>query len=280
MMHDTNELHPESNVTDECHGSIKAAMHAMADIASDLALAAFRKPLAVSFKAAQSAVTEVDCAIEWALRRYIHDHWPDHGIVGEEFEDQHRERDYVWVIDPIDGTSAFVCGKPTFCTLIALLYRGQAIMGMIVQPVLGERYWGALGQASTRNNEPCLRRSLPDGLHTAVFNTTTPLMFAPTDRPWIEALASSCALASFGGDGYAYALLAAGQIDVIVEADLKFYDVAALLPIIVGMGGVLLNWQGQPVTQDHFDGCVIAARHMDLAQAVLHHRAAWFNHRA
>jgi len=217
----------------------------------------FRTPIGVEDKADWSPVTIADRETETAVRALIEREYPDHGIIGEEHGATKPGASHQWVIDPIDGTKAFITGKPMFGTLVALLRDGIPILGMIDQPVTRERWLGATGHASTFNGSPARVRACPE-LAKAVVNSTHPDQFRkpPAERFW--RVASTSKLSLFGGDCYAYGLLAIGHIDLVIEYGLKLYDFAALVPVVQGAGGIMSDWQGRPLTGSS-QGDVIAA---------------------
>lgn len=221
--------------------------HLLADAAGGIARHYFRTAVPVETKHDQSPVSLADREIEKALRARIAETFPDHGILGEEMGSADIERDYVWVIDPIDGTRAFLAGRPLFTTLIALCFQGTPILGIIDQPIIGERYVGAAGQATTRNKAPISVRSCERLTHASLA-TTSPAYFAADERGRFEALRDACGDVIYGGDAYNYAQLASGFIDIVAESGLKPYDVMALRPIIEGAGGIVTTWNGAPLT--------------------------------
>ncbi|HQT79659.1 MAG TPA: inositol monophosphatase family protein [Rhodopila sp.] len=235
-----------------------AAAAAAADAAGTVIRPYFRAAIAADIKADQSPVTIADRNAEQAMRGVLGDLCPDCGILGEEFGLERPEAALRWVLDPIDGTRAFITGRPIFGTLIALLEGDRPLLGIIDQPVTGERWIGAAGrptvfsgpfggQAGTR---AC------GALALAELSCTSPEMLGP-DLARFHRLATKARRNTWGGDCYAYGLLALGQVDVIVESDLKPWDWAALLPVIEGAGGRLTDWRGQPPRVDG-DGRVIA----------------------
>jgi inositol-phosphate phosphatase/L-galactose 1-phosphate phosphatase/histidinol-phosphatase len=151
------------------------------------------------------------------------------------------------VLDPIDGTAAFITGKPSFGTLIALAHRGRPVLGIIDQAFTDERWLGVQGRPTTLNGQPAKVRACPDLAHGYAF-TTAPELFCPQTRPGWDRIAAKVKRVRYGCDCYAYALLASGFVDVVVEAGLKPYDFAALVPVIQGAGGVMTDWSGQPLT--------------------------------
>lgn len=221
--------------------------HLLADVAGGIARRYFRTPVTVETKADLSPVSIADKEIEAALKARIHETFPDHGILGEETGGSGLEKDYVWVIDPIDGTRAFLAGRPLFTTLIALCFQGTPILGIVDQPIMKERYAGAAGQVSTLNRKPLQVREC-DALANARFATTSPAYFSGDTRHGYEGLRDACADTIYGGDAYNYMQLAAGFVDIVAEAGLKPYDVMALRPIVEGAGGAITTWGGAPLT--------------------------------
>lgn len=231
--------------------------HLLADVAGETARRYFRTPVSVETKSDLSPVSLADREIEKALRARISETFPGHGILGEEMGGSDTGRDYVWVIDPIDGTRAFLAGRPLFTTLIALCFQGTPILGIIDQPILRERYVGAAGQATTLNKKPITSRDCERMAHASLA-TTSPAYFGAQTRRGYEALREACNDVIYGGDAYNYAQLAGGYIDIVAEAGLKPYDVMALRPVIEGAGGTITTWGGAPLTLDSFE-TVIAA---------------------
>lgn len=241
--------------------SVDAALIALAgrlaDAASEVTRHWFRRLEAVDTKADASPVTVADRDAEAAVRRILADERPADGIVGEEHGTVRADARHVWVIDPIDGTKAFITGKPTFGTLVALLEDGQPVLGVIDQPVVGDRWVGAAGRPTLFNGAPARTRACAD-LGRAMLAATAPDMFQGPDAEAFGRVASRCAATVWGGDCYAYGLMAAGFGDLVIEACLKLYDFAALVPIVTGAGGVMTDWTGAPLGAGS-DGRVIAA---------------------
>lgn len=223
----------------------------------------FRTRPEAMLKADASPVTIADRAAEQAMRAVLHARCPDCGIAGEEFgidrpDAPWPDAPWRWVLDPIDGTRAFLTGRPIFATLIALLHHDEPVLGVIDQPVTGERWLGVAGEATQFHGpfgglpatRPC------PALAAAELSATSPEMLGP-HRPAWDRLAAQVRRVSWGGDAYAYGLLALGQIDLIAEADLKPWDWAALVPVIQGAGGRITNWSGTPLRADG-DGRVLA----------------------
>ena len=233
-----------------------ALAETLADAAGEIIGGYFLKKLGVKQKSDRTPVTIADRGAEKIMRRLIEIAFPTHGIVGEEFGTQNADADYVWVLDPIDGTKSFISGVPLFGTLIALTYRGTPVLGIIDQPIANERWLGATGRRTLFNGRPIKTRPCT-GLAEATLYATAPEMFAKGNAAAFERLRKKVKLARFGADCYAYGLVASGFIDLVVEADLKPYDFCALLPVIEGAGGKMTDWQGRALTL-HSDGRVIA----------------------
>jgi myo-inositol-1(or 4)-monophosphatase len=213
-------------------------------------------------------VTEADRAAEAVMRRLIKANFPKHGIVGEEFGDEAPDAEYVWVLDPIDGTKSFISGLPIWGTLIALLHHGVPAFGMMHQPFIGERFTGDGGAATY--NGPSGKRQLSvrrcSALADATLFTTSPRLMNEADRASFERVEAKARLSRYGGDCYAYCMLAAGHLDLVVETELKAYDIAALVPIITGAGGVVTTWAGEPAQHG---GRIIAAGDPRVHEAAL-----------
>jgi len=218
----------------------------------------FRGSVAADLKSDQSPVTIADRNAELAMRAVLNQLCPECGILGEEFGLERPEAQLRWVLDPIDGTRAFITGRPTFGTLVALLDGDEPLVGIIDQPVTLERWIGAAGRPTSFSGLIGGRvgtRACPS-LSLAELSCTSPEMLGD-DAPRWQKVAAQVRRTYWGGDCYAYGLLALGQIDVIVECDLKPWDWAALLPVIHGAGGLVTDWQGNPPRVDG-DGRIIA----------------------
>ena len=242
----------------------------LADAAGAAIRPFFRKPFAMEAKADLSPVTEADRAAEAAMRAILATERPDDGVIGEEYGRDREDAERVWVLDPIDGTRSFVAGRPIFGTLVALLDQAKPVLGMIDQPISGERWLGASGQAATLNGMPIRTRPC-EAIAKAHLATTGPGYFTPESWAAFERVRVAARDTLWGGDCYNYGLLAAGHLDLVVEDGLKLYDFAALVPIVEGAGGVMRDWQGQPLDM-HSDGKVIAAgdaRLIDVTVAAL-----------
>ncbi len=252
--------------------------HRLADAARHETLPRFRTALAVQNKvaAAFDPVTDADREAERAIRALIEAQQPEHGILGEEFGVHKPDAPHRWVLDPVDGTRSFICGAPTWTTLIALEVEFEPTIGIIDQPYIGER-WCGTSDATTVTHAGSVRVARTSGctrIDDARISTTDPRgsgYFTRDEASAFSQLAAECKLARFSMDAYAYALLAVGQLDLVVESRLAHYDYAALAPVVRGAGGVISDWNG-----DRFDaeagGRVLAAATPELhaaARAVL-----------
>jgi inositol-phosphate phosphatase/L-galactose 1-phosphate phosphatase/histidinol-phosphatase len=229
----------------------------LADTAAPIALKYFRTPLDIEAKADASPVTVADREIEAALRSVLRNTVPNHGIFGEEEAPERLDADYVWVIDPIDGTRSFSIGKPLFGTLIGLTYKGEPILGILDNPALKERWIGRKGQPTTFNRKEIRTRACPD-IAQAWLSATSPHMFHGDAEAAFDALKTEVRHTVFGCDCNAYGYLANGYLDLVCEADLKPYDFIALVPIVEGAGGVITDWRGRPLGLAS-DGRAVAA---------------------
>lgn len=221
----------------------------LADAAGAAIRPFFRSDFAHESKADSSPVTEADRAAEEAIRRILNAEAPRDGIIGEEFGAERPGASRQWVLDPIDGTISFMSGRPIFGTLIALLEDGWPVLGVIDQPIARERWVGAVGHGTTLNGRVATSRACRN-LADAVLATSSPHYFYSEDQ-----VTAYLAIASkvnryrilYGGDCYNYGLLASGHVDVVVESGLKLHDFAALVPIVDGAGGLMCDWNGDPL---------------------------------
>ena len=229
----------------------------LADASGAIVRRYFRTTLEVEDKPDKSPVTVADREAETAIRKLIEEAFPDHGIVGEEYGAVRADAKYVWVLDPIDGTKSFITGKPLFGTLIGLLHEGAAVLGLIDQPVLGERWLGARGRPTTLNGRPVHVRPCGE-LGRAALYATSPHMFEGADKQAFARVRDAVKLPLYGADCYAYGLLACGFADLVVEASLAAYDYCGVVAVIEGAGGVITDWTGAPLGLGS-DGRVVAA---------------------
>ncbi len=251
--------------------------HQLADAAARATLPLFRNLQSVDNKLADKGgfdpVTQADREAEQAIRTLIETHYPTHAIIGEEFGTKAGDN-FQWVIDPIDGTRAFMSGIPTWGTLIGLNIDAQPMLAMMDQAFTGERYFAAEGLGGFLRHDgqthPLQTRACAS-LEEAVLATTTPAMFAdtPAAAMW-ERTAHAAKLTRYGGDCYNYALLALGQVDIVIEQGLKDVDIQPLVQLIQQAGGVVTDWQGEPA---HFGGTALACGDPQLHAKML----AWLN---
>ena len=225
-----------------------ALAHRLADAAREAILPHFRSGLDHERKGDATPVTVADRAAEEAMRKLLVAEVSADGIHGEELGVSEGRSGRQWVLDPIDGTTAFLAGRATFGTLIALLVDGFPVLGMIDQPVLGERWLGIAGQATTFNGRPVTTRACRE-LSGAALATTGPQYFTQEEGDLYMALAQATdhKRMIMGGDCYNYAMLASGHLDVVCEAGLKLHDFAALVPVVEGAGGTMCDWNGEPL---------------------------------
>lgn len=219
-----------------------------------------------------SPVTLADRAAERAMRELITERYPQHGVYGEEYGVIREDADWVWVLDPIDGTRSFITGKPLFGTLIACLYKGTPVIGVIDQCILNERWLGLAGQVSTLNGEPIQTDGVVT-LNEAEMYSTTPDMFQHGDElNKFDAMRHAVKTPHYGADCYAYALVASGfGADIVVEADLGLYDYCALVPVLQGAGGSISDWNGVELTLQNHE--ISKGRVLACANAKLHEQA-------
>ena len=245
-------------------------MHALCDLAMKETLPRFRSKIDVANKEDEGfdPVTEADKNAERIIRENIIERYPDHGILGEELGTVNEGAEYCWIIDPIDGTRSFISGIPVWGTLIGLYKNNVPLAGIMHQPFTDERYYtngensflrhgGSETMLATRNNNE---------ISDSIILTTTPYLFTKSEMGAYLRLESSCKLPRYGTDCYAYCLLAAGQVDLVVESSLHIYDIAALIPIIQNAGGIITDWQGNNA---YHGGQVIAAANENLHQQAL-----------
>ena len=248
----------------------------MADAAGAVARRHFRTALDVHDKPDDTPVTLADREAEAAVRAIIARAHPDHGVVGEEQGDDRADAEYVWVLDPIDGTRKFITGNPLFGTLIALLHHGRPILGLIDMPMLGERWIGAAGRptrfADRQGAREAQVRPCAD-LTAAVLSASSPHMFAEAEFVAFERVRRTAKMVLYGGDCFAYGALASGFLDLVVEADMDPYDFLALVPVVEGAGGVMTDWTGAALALET-DGRVIAAGDRRAHEAALELLAA------
>ncbi|OCP35973.1 inositol monophosphatase family protein [Ensifer sp. LC163] len=241
-----------------CPPAFLALAHAMADAAADVIRPYFRQRLAIDAKADASPVTIADRDAEAAMRQMIEAHFPDHGIRGEEFGSCRTDADWIWVLDPIDGTKSFVSGSLAFGTQIALLHQGEPVLGLINQPITGERWLGT-GAVATLNDVP-IRTSGKTALDEAILYTSALEQFDPSRHDRFSPLAAKVCFTRFSHDCYAAGLLALGGIDLLVESNVFDYDILPQMPIIQAAGGIVTDWNGRPLANvPRYDTVLMAA---------------------
>ncbi|THD59263.1 histidinol-phosphatase [Phenylobacterium sp.] len=194
-------------------------------------------------------VTEADKGAERAIRAMISERYPDHGVIGEEYGEDRADAEFVWVLDPVDGTRAFIAGLPVWTTLIGLRHNGTPVLGSIGQPFLDEIYIGNAGgsRLMSRGGVRPLKVRSCSGLSGALIATTDPAIFQGVEREAWGRVRAAARLARLGCDAYAYAMVAAGTIDLVIETRLMAWDIDAAIPVIAGAGGITTDWEGQPV---------------------------------
>jgi len=239
-----------------------AFAHRLADAARAVIRPYFRRRIEVTDKGPHGffdPVTDADKGAERVMRDMIANTYPADGIIGEEYGERSGDSGFVWVLDPVDGTRAFIAGQPLWGTLIALERDGNPVIGLLDQPFLDERFIGAGGVTELRNTSSTqqLKTRSCTGLADAVITTTHPMLhFKDPERQLYFDVENRCRLSRYGGDCYGYALLAMGFVDLVIETNLKRWDIAPLVPIIEGAGGIVTNWEGRSRTEG---GAVIAA---------------------
>ncbi len=232
-----------------------ALANRLADAAGAAIRPLFRGDWAAETKADKSPVTEADRAAEAAMRAILEAERKDDGIIGEEYGRSNEGAGRQWVLDPIDGTVSFMAGRPIFGTLIALMQDGWPVLGVIDQPIAGERWVGQIGGGTTFNGKQVHARTCKD-FTAASLATSSPHYFTADQADGYMKLAAAVggnrpqAPIIYGGDCYNYGLLAGGHLDIICEAGLQIYDYAALVPVVEGAGGVMSDWQGNPLDAD------------------------------
>lgn len=219
----------------------------LADAAHELLAPAAALRPEVEVKADRSFVTALDAQIETRLRELIGARYPNHGILGEEHGASSADAEAVWVLDPIDGTAPFIAGVPVFGTLIALALGGQPIIGVMHLPVTRQRWEGVVGRDTTLNGSRIRVRSC-EALGQAILTSSNPDFFSAAERPALDALRAHTAWRIYGGCCMSYGLLAAGRTDVAIDTGFKVWDYAPFRPIVEGAGGVITDWQGQPLS--------------------------------
>lgn len=262
---------------------LSAFVDRLAQLSADVILPFFRSSFKTDNKSTAEAfdpVTEADRGAEAAMRRLITQQFPSHGVIGEEYGAERSDAEYVWVLDPIDGTKSFIAGLPTWGTLIGLMQNGRPVFGMMSQPLTRERFSGdgirsklrmpALSAGDALSLDWAvrpLRTRRCAAFSSATIATTSPeLITDPEDRELYRSIEHDSRLVRYGGDCYAYCALAAGFVDLVIETNLKPHDVVALVPIIEGAGGVISTWEGDSAAKG---GRILAAGDPVLHEAAV-----------
>jgi inositol-phosphate phosphatase/L-galactose 1-phosphate phosphatase/histidinol-phosphatase len=253
-------------------GAVRAELvalaHSLADAARPIAAKYFRTQVKIDDKNDATPVTIADREAETAMRELLTKHVPQHGVFGEEHGAARTDAEYVWVLDPIDGTKAFITGMPIFGTLIALLHKGTPVMGIIDQPIQKERWFGVDGERATFNGQPATTRACAKLANAYMYSTAPEMFKTPGIVGRHETLAKQVKNFRWGGDCYSYGLLASGHVDLVVENGLKLYDFAALVPVIKSAGGVITDWHGKDLDM-HSPGAVLAAGDAAMHRAAM-----------
>lgn len=240
-----------------CPDEFVTLAHRLADASGAILKRYFRAGVEVMEKADASPVTVADREAEAAMRELIFARHPDHGVVGEEHGTLRAEAEFVWVLDPIDGTKSFISGRPLFGTLIALAHRGRPILGVIDHPALSERWVGAEGWPTLMNGSEARARACA-GIGNATLLASSPHMFEPDAAAEFERLRRCAKLTLYGSDCYAYAMVASGHADLVAEAHMGVWDYLAAVPVIEGAGGIVTDWEGGPLGLGSGDRVVAA----------------------
>ncbi|MEO0328972.1 MAG: histidinol-phosphatase [Pseudomonadota bacterium] len=249
--------------------TLTSFFHELCDVSARETLPRFRVGIQVDNKqdGGFDPVTQADREAEKTIRTCIEQHFPDHGIIGEEFPDVRVNAEYKWIIDPVDGTRAFVAGLPVWGTLVGLCRNNSPIAGMMFQPFTDERYIcaGTGTQLHHKGQVIELTTNSDKVLSNTILMSTAPELFSTSEKRVFDKVSDRCRLTRFGTDCYAYCMLASGHIGMVIESGLQFYDIAALIPIVEQAGGVISDWNGDPITNG---GRVLAS-----ANPQLHHEA-------
>ncbi len=255
----TSELPP--------HAEFLSFAETLADISREMLLKASKTVPEITIKADASYVTATDKAVEQKLRDLIISQYPDHGIFGEEFENLNTDAEFVWVIDPIDGTAAFVAGIPVYGTLIALAWQGKPFIGVIDHPLTDDRWTGVNRKLALHNGTPVTTRTC-DTLASAYATCSNPDFMSPDQLTRFTAVRKQVAYVQYGGSCFAYGILASGRSDFAIDAGLDAFDIYACAAIIQGAGGSVTDWDGAELSFD-MDGTVLAAGDKTRVQDVV-----------
>ena len=250
---------------------ITSFLNELCDLAQTETLTRFREPIGIANKMDEGfdPVTQADKAAELAIRSRILERFESHGVLGEEFGSVNPEAEYQWIIDPIDGTRAFISGLPTWGTLIGLYKRGKPHAGVMHQPFTDERYIcnGETSLLMHQKTTKKLKTSQVKKVSESTLMTTSPFLFEQAEIANYQRVEAACKMTRYGTDCYAYCLLASGHIELVIEAGLNAYDIAALIPIVERAGGVFTNWQGGDASNG---GQVLVAANSQVHKEALH----------
>jgi inositol-phosphate phosphatase / L-galactose 1-phosphate phosphatase / histidinol-phosphatase len=244
----------------------------LADASGTIIRRRFRQKINVEIKDDNSPVSDADRETESELRRLIGATFPDHGVIGEEYGKDRPDAEFVWVLDPIDGTKSFITGRPLFGTLIALCHNGKPILGIIDHPALGERWIGATGQPTRFNGNPVRVRAC-SGLASAAMFGSSPHSKTPSNEAAFDRVRRAARQVLYSSDCYAYGLIACGFADLCIEFGIGIHDFLAVVPVIEGAGGIVTDWTGAALTTASGDK-VIAAGDATVHRAAMELLAA------
>jgi histidinol phosphatase-like enzyme (inositol monophosphatase family) len=239
----------------------------LADAGGAIIRKATREPFHIEMKDDGSPVTAVDKSVEDRLREIIAETYPDHGVLGEERAATAADSEFVWVIDPIDGTLPFLAGLPVFGTLLALVHDETPVIGIIDMPMTHERWVGLKDRPTTRNGDPIRVRECAH-LSEALMSTSNPDFYGEGDRPALNKMTSATRWRVYGGSCMAYAQIATGRIDLGMDVGFDIHDYLALDPVIRGAGGAITDWTGAPLTVHSGDRLLAAGDPRVHAQAL------------
>jgi len=244
-----------------------AFAHEMADEARRMLVGQQERLLDIEFKADHSLVTDMDVAIEKRLREMIVDKFPSHGVIGEEFPWDRPQADMVWILDPIDGTSSFIAGSPTFGTLIALAVDGVFRLGIIEAPAIASRWFGAYGRPSTKNGKQISVKH-SESLKQSLVSNSNPDYMSDAERVALQHLRSLTGNRIYGGACFNYGYLASGGTDIAFDGGQQIYDYAPFRPIVEGAGGTISDWEGKALTLES-GGRILGAGSAKLHQQII-----------
>ena len=239
----------------------------LADASGTIIRRRFRQKINVEIKDDNSPVSDADRETESEMRRLIGAAFPAHGVIGEEYGADRPDAEFVWVLDPIDGTTSFITGRPLFGTLIALCRNGTPVLGIIDHPAINERWVGAAGQPTRFNGAPVRVRACSGMANAAMFGSS-PHSKTPSNEAAFDRVRRAARQVLYSSDCYAYGLIACGFADLCVEFGIGIHDFLAAVPVIEGAGGIVTDWNGKPLTTKSGDK-VIAAGHAGVHRAAM-----------